>query len=205
MKKKYDWFLYWFLYVTSNKDFLEFSKTTKQNKEYLWILRSSWIVICLNGDPRLSWLRFFRCCDYVCFRFLRLSFRVLYLQYHSSVINIHYLCFSNKIMLCMMNAFLSRPVYTRHIRLGNIKNIYSALFCTSQIIIQLISRAPLNTTSKVFGGKGFSLMKFRKCQNLNSLFCEISFLEFQHNWKIQKLKKPFEKCWKIGMLFARQS
>ena len=40
----------WFLYVTSNKVFLEFSaaKTTKQNKEYVWIFWSSWIVICLS-------------------------------------------------------------------------------------------------------------------------------------------------------------
>ena len=40
----------WFIYVTSNKDFLEFSaaKTTKQNKQYIWILGSSWIVICLS-------------------------------------------------------------------------------------------------------------------------------------------------------------
>ena len=40
----------WFLYVTSNKGFLEFYtvKTTKQNKEYVWVLWSSWIVICLS-------------------------------------------------------------------------------------------------------------------------------------------------------------
>ena len=33
----------WFLYVTSNKGFLEFyaAKRTKQNKEYVWILWSS--------------------------------------------------------------------------------------------------------------------------------------------------------------------
>ena len=39
-----------FLCATSNKGFLEFSttKTTKQNKEYVWILWSSWIVICLS-------------------------------------------------------------------------------------------------------------------------------------------------------------
>ena len=40
----------WFLYVTSNKGFLKFSsaKTTTQNKEYVWILWSFWIRICLN-------------------------------------------------------------------------------------------------------------------------------------------------------------
>ena len=38
------------LFVTSSKDFLKFSsaKTTKQNKEYVWILWSSWIRIFLN-------------------------------------------------------------------------------------------------------------------------------------------------------------
>ena len=40
----------WFLYITSNKGFFEFftAKTTKQNKEYTWLLWSSWIVICLS-------------------------------------------------------------------------------------------------------------------------------------------------------------
>ena len=40
----------WFLYVTSNKGLLEFYtvKTTKQHKEYVWVLWSSWIVICLS-------------------------------------------------------------------------------------------------------------------------------------------------------------
>ena len=43
-------FLLFWSFVTSNKSFLEFStaKTSKQNKEYLWILWSSWIVICLS-------------------------------------------------------------------------------------------------------------------------------------------------------------
>ena len=45
----------WFLYGTSNKGFLKFSsaKTTKQNKEYVWILWSSWIVICLNWKSEI--------------------------------------------------------------------------------------------------------------------------------------------------------
>ena len=40
----------WFLYVTSNKGFFQFStaKTTKQNKKCVWILWSSWTVICLS-------------------------------------------------------------------------------------------------------------------------------------------------------------
>ena len=39
-----------FVYVTSNNVFFEFStpKTTKQKKNYVWILWSSWIVICLS-------------------------------------------------------------------------------------------------------------------------------------------------------------
>ena len=46
----------WFLYVTSNKGFLEFSvsKTTKQNKEYVWILSSFWLVISLSSRSEIN-------------------------------------------------------------------------------------------------------------------------------------------------------
>ena len=45
----------WFLYVTSNTGFLEFSiaKTFNQNKEYMLILWYSWIVICLSWRPEI--------------------------------------------------------------------------------------------------------------------------------------------------------
>ena len=45
-----------FLHVTSNKGFLEFSvsKTTKQNKEYVWVLSSFWIVICLSSRSEIN-------------------------------------------------------------------------------------------------------------------------------------------------------
>ena len=46
-------------------------------------------------------------CDYISFHFLRLCFRVLqFLQDHSFVINLHNVCFSNKIYGVMMYAVL---------------------------------------------------------------------------------------------------
>ena len=97
----------------------------KQNKEFVWILWSFTIMICLNWIFDLNW-RFY--CDYVSFRLLRLCYRVQQLlQYSSSIINLHDVCFSNKIMVCMMYAFLNRPVYTRHIKLGKYKYIFSSI------------------------------------------------------------------------------
>ena len=45
----------WFLCVTSSKGFLKFftAKTTTQGKEYMWILWSSWIVICLSWRSQI--------------------------------------------------------------------------------------------------------------------------------------------------------
>ena len=57
----------------------------------------------------------------------------------------------------------------------------------------------MKTASKVLGRQGFSLMKFCKCQNLNYLFREISFLELpKYSWKSQILRiiEKF-KNWKI--------
>ena len=85
------------------------------------------------------------------------------------------------------------------------KKIYTAPFYTSQIIVQLIPSAPLKTTSKVLGWKGFSLMKFWKCQNLNSFFSEISFLELPiYSWNLQmvsiteKFKNLLARLWHGG-------
>ena len=70
-------------------------------------------------------------------------------------------------------------------------------------------------TSKVLSWQSFSLMKSCKCQNLNYLFREISFLELPKysqnvqiltiiekfkNWKI-----PLKNSWKIGTPFGRRS
>ena len=88
------------------------------------------------------------------------------------------------------------------------ENIYSTSFYTSGIIIQLIPHAPLKTVSKALG---FSLMKFCKCQNLNFLFCEISFLELpKYVWNLQMLSiiekfKNWKIFWKIGTPFGRGS
>ena len=54
-------------------------------------------------------------------------------------------------------------------------------------------------TSKVLGWQGFSLMKFCQCQNLNSLFREISFLELlKYPWNLQMVSMIEKfKNWKI--------
>ena len=93
--------------------------------------------------------------------------------------------------------------------------MYSALYYTSPIIVRLIPRAPLKTTSKVLGSQGYSLMRFRKCQNLNSLFHEISFLELpKYSWNLQMVRmiKKFKNwkillknSWKIRTSFGRWS
>ena len=108
----------WFLHVTSNKGFLEFSsaKISKQNKEYMWILWSSWIVICLNRRSELV-IR-----NFTVTMFLSISYdyfsSTIVLQYSSFVINLHDVCFSKKIMVCMTYTFLNRSVYTWRIKLG---------------------------------------------------------------------------------------
>ena len=74
-----------------------------------------------------------------------------------------------------------------------------APFYTSRIIVRLIPRAPLKTTSKDLGWRAFPLMKFWKCQKLNSLFLDLGFLELpKHSWNFQILSiiKKF-KNWKI--------
>ena len=109
----------WLLYVTSNKGFLKFStaKITKQNKEYVWILWSFWIVICLNWRSETV-IR-----NFIVAMFLSVSYDYIF-KYCSScttlhyVINLHDACLSKKIMVCMMYAFLNRPVYTRRIKFG---------------------------------------------------------------------------------------
>ena len=92
----------WFLYVTSNKGFLEFStiKITKQNKKYVWKLWSSWIVICLSW--RYSYKK--PCVT----MFLSVSYDYIF-EYCSSlssfVINLMMYAFPTRFMVCMMHAF----------------------------------------------------------------------------------------------------
>ena len=118
----------------------------KQNKEFVWILWSLTIMICLNWWFDLNW-RFY--CDCVSFHLLRLCYRVQQLlQYSSSIINLHDVCFSNKIMVCMMYA----PICSIA------DQLYSAPSHTSRIIARLTPHDPLKTTSKILGD--FSLMKF---------------------------------------------
>ena len=93
------------------------------------------------------------------------------------------------------------------------EKIYSAPFCTSRITVQLIPRAPLKTTSTVLLWQGFSLMKFCKCQNFNSLFGEISFPKLlKYSWNLQILsiiekfnnrKILLKNSWKIVAPFGR--
>ena len=73
----------------------------------------------------------------------------------------------------------------------------------------------MKTTSKVLGWQGFSLMTFCKCQNLDSLFREISFLELpKYSWNLQMVriiekfknwKILLKNSWKIGTPFGRQN
>ena len=77
------------------------------------------------------------------------------------------------------------------------------------------SRAILDMRASVLCWQGFSLMKFCKCQNLNSLFREIIFLELpKYSWNVQMLsiiekfkdwKVLLKNSWKIGMHFGRRS
>ena len=93
------------------------------------------------------------------------------------------------------------------------EKIYSTPFCTSRITVQLIPPAPLKTTSKVLLWQGFSLMKFCKSQNFNSLFGEISFpklLKYSWNLQILSIIKKFnnrkillKNSWKIVAPFGR--
>ena len=95
------------------------------------------------------------------------------------------------------------------------KNIYSAPFYISRIIAWLIPCGLLKTTSNVLGWQGFSWVKFCKCQNLNSFFRKISFLELpKYSWNLQmvsmieKFKNPkilLKNSWKIGTPFGRRS
>ena len=69
--------------------------------------------------------------------------------------------------------------------------------------------------SKVLDWQGFSLMKFYKCQNLNSLFCQTSFVElpkYSSNLQILSTVKKsrnskilLRNSWKIGTPSGRQS
>ena len=69
-------------------------------------------------------------------------------------------------------------------------------------------RAPLKRTSKILGWQGFSLMKFCKWQNLNYLFCGLSFLELSKcSWNLKMLsiikklkfwKNLLKSSWKFG-------
>ena len=73
----------------------------------------------------------------------------------------------------------------------------------------------MKTTSKVLGWQGFSLIKVCKCQNMNSLFREISFLELpKYSWNVHMLSmiKKFKNwkillknSWKIGIPFSRRN
>ena len=73
----------------------------------------------------------------------------------------------------------------------------------------------MKTTSKVLGSQGFSLTKSCKCQNLNSLFREISFLELsKYSWNLQMLsiieklknwKNFLKNSRKIGTPFGKRS
>ena len=57
----------------------------------------------------------------------------------------------------------------------------------------------MKMTSKILDWQAFSVMKFCKCQNLNSLFSEISFLElpkYPWNWQILSIIEKL-KNWKI--------
>ena len=110
---------------------------------------------------------------------------------------------------------LNRPVYRRCIELDINERVYSALFYTSQIIVRFIPCSLLKTTSKVLSWQSFSLTKFGKCQNLNSFFHEISFLELpKYSWNLQMVRmiKKFKNwkillknSWKIRTSFGRWS
>ena len=138
--------------------FLFFSSKWKQKKTwFLYVTGKAKqrihvnIVIFLNCDLLELEIRDYKklYCDNVSFRFLRLCLRVLWvLQYSSSVINLHDVCFSNKIMVCMMYA----PICSIA------DQLYSAPSHTSRIIARLTPHDPLKTTSKILGD--FSLMKF---------------------------------------------
>ena len=106
----------------------------------------------------------------------------------------------------MMYAFVKRPFYTQRIKL-----IYSVRFYTNRIIVWLIPRVPL----KVLGWQGFSIMKFCKCPNLNSLLREIKFLQlpkYSRNLPMLSIIEKFisrkillRNSWKIGLPFGRRS
>ena len=56
----------------------------------------------------------------------------------------------------------------------------------------------MKTTSKILGWQCFFLMKLCKCQNLNSLFCEISFLELpKYSWNLRMVRMIEKFFWRI--------
>lgn len=118
----------WLLYVASNNGFLEFSsaRTTKQNKEYTWMLWSSWICDILKVEIRDIYISVIR--DLVVAMFLSVSFDLFfeyYKSYSSFVMNLHDGCFPRFVGCMMMYAFLNGSSCTRHIRLGKWKNVFS--------------------------------------------------------------------------------
>ena len=97
---------------------------------------------------------------------------VLMTMFLSNVFNLDEVRFSNKIYGVHDVCFLNRPFYTRRIN-------------------------PTCSIENDF--KCFSLIKFWKCQYLNSLFREIYFLELpKYSWNLQMLNiiQKF-KNWKI--------
>ena len=83
-------------------------------------------------------------------------------------------------------------------------------FYTSRIIVQLIPHALLKPT---LGWQDFSLMKFSKCQNLNSVSwdkCSTidqifkKFANVKQNWKIKKQKLFWKIVEKLVSLLAGQ-